>query len=53
MGSYNPELLDKAHAKIDNLEDLIEKAVDEVVAKQLDLGIDVVTDGKSERRMSE
>ena len=30
-------------------ESLIEKAIDEVVAKQLDLGIDIVTDGEMPR----
>lgn len=28
---------------------LIEKAIDEVVAKQLDLGIDIITDGEMAR----
>ncbi len=49
MGVYDPHCMDTAKAKIDNLEELIEQAVDEVVAKQLDLGIDVITDGEMER----
>ena len=33
----------------DETKELLEKAIDEVVAKQLDLGIDIITDGEMER----
>ena len=41
--------MDQAKNKIGNLEELVEKAVDEVVSKQLDIGINVITDGEVER----
>lgn len=53
MVCYNPVMKEKALASLekngDCVTDVVQKAVDEVITKQLDLGLDVVTDGEIER----
>ena len=47
--SFNPTTKDDLEKNLQTNEDLLAKAIDEVVAKQLDIGIDVITDGEMSR----
>lgn len=47
--SFNPTTKDDHEKNLQTNEDLLVKAIDEVVAKQLDIGIDVITDGEMSR----
>ena len=45
LDSFNPAKSDEPETS----EEILQKAIDEVVAKQLDLGIDIVNDGEIAR----
>ena len=49
LDSFNPPSKDDHEKTLQTNEDLLAKAIDEVVAKQLDIGIDVITDGEMSR----
>ena len=49
LDSFNPVSKDDREKNLESNQDLLEKAIDEVVGKQLDIGIDVITDGEMSR----
>ena len=49
LDSFNPVSKDDREKNLETNQDLLEKAIDEVVGKQLDIGIDVITDGEMSR----
>ena len=49
LDSFNPTKKEDHENTLEKNQELLDKAIDEVVAKQLDIGVDVVTDGEMSR----
>ena len=49
IDSFNPTSSEDYEKNLKQNQELLDKAIDEIVAKQLDIGIDVITDGELSR----